>query len=96
MKTINTLEAIFIALISIIYAPFLNKCKLKLIKEDFKRYAEWAHHSYSLFSFYICFAENRGFRSVVYRRLGKARFLTNGFIRGMGNLYICTEDIGGA
>lgn len=27
--------------------------------------------------------------------LEKCRFLTNGFIRGMTNLYICTTDIGG-
>ena len=95
MKTIKSVEAIFIAIISFIYIPFLNKHRLELIKEDFLRFADWKHYSHSLFSFYVCFAEDRGFRSVIYRRLGKARFFTNGFIRGMGNLYICTEDVGG-
>lgn len=95
MKFVKCIQAFLFSLISIIYIPFLNKRKINLIKEDFKHMAVWKSCPYNLWSFFLCFAEYREFRSVVYRRLGKCRFLTNGFIRGMTNLYICTTDIGG-
>ncbi len=85
----------FILVISIVYIPFLNKRNLTLIKEDFKHFSTWKSYPFTLFSFYVCFAEYIEFRSVVYRKLNKARFLTNWLLKGMSNLYICTVDIGG-
>lgn len=38
---IRQLQSCFIALISIIYLPFLNKSKKKLIQSDFKRLCSW-------------------------------------------------------
>ena len=95
MILIMSIQAFLLSLISIVYIPFLNKHKISLIKEDFRHFAVWKSYPYNLSYFFLCLAEYREFRSVVYRRLGKCRFLTNGFIRGMTNLYICTTDIGG-
>lgn len=95
MKFLRKIQAIFIAIVAIIYIPFLTKRKILLIKEDFKHFANWKSLSYTIFPFFICFAEYKEFRSVVYKRLGKCRYLTNWIIKGMSNLYICTSDIGG-
>lgn len=95
MYYIRTFQAVFIAIVSIVYLPFLNKKKIQLIKEDFKHLCEWKSHSFTLFSFFVCFAYYKEFRSVIYRRLGWCRFLTSSFLKGMDCLFICTTDIGG-
>lgn len=38
MRLIRSVQAIFIAIISLVYIPFLNIQKLNLIKEDFKHF----------------------------------------------------------
>ncbi len=78
-----------------IYLPFLTRKKVSLIKEDFYHLCKWQNFQFNLFTFYLCFASIKQFRSVVYRRLGKCRFLTCGILKGMECLYICTTDIGG-
>lgn len=95
MKIIRSIQAVFILFISIIYIPFLNKKKVLLIKEDFKHFCEWKSYPYSVFYFFFCFASYKEFRSVIYKRLGKCRVLTNTFLKGQDCLYICTNDIGG-
>lgn len=95
MLYIRRIQALFIAVISIVYLPFLTKSKLNFIKEDFRHFCNWKSYKYNLLSFYFCFASYKEFRSVVYRRLGKCRFLTCGFLKGQDCLYICTRDIGG-
>lgn len=89
------IQALFIAVISIVYLPFLTRHKLTLIKEDFKHFCNWKSFKYNLLSFYFCFASYKEFRSVVYKRLGKCRILTCSFLKGQDCLYICTHDIGG-
>lgn len=61
-----------------IYLPFLTRKKVSLIKEDFYHLCKWQNFQFNLFTFYLCFASIKQFRSVVYRRLGKCRFLTCG------------------
>lgn len=95
MKTIRSIQAIFIAIAAIIYVPFLNKKNVSLIKEDFKHFTNWKSLSYTLWSFFIVFASYKEFRSVVYKRLGKIWILTSWIIKGQDCLYICTKDIEG-
>lgn len=95
MKLIRNIEAIFVIITSIVYIPFLNKQKISLIKEDFKHLCEWQNHSYSFFSFFVQFASQKEFRSIVYKRLGKSRILTSWLFKGQDCLYICTNDIRG-
>lgn len=68
MKTIRSIQAIFIAIAAIIYVPFLNKKNVSLIKEDFKHFTNWKSLSYTLWSFFIVFASYKEFRSVVYKK----------------------------
>lgn len=95
MNIIYSVQAIFVALFSIIYLPFLNRKKLSLIKDDFLHLCKWQSVSYNLLSFYVTFARMKEFRSIVYNRLGKCRILTCWLFRGQDCLYICTKDIGG-
>lgn len=95
MKIFYSIQAIFIALFSILYLPFLNKKKIFLIKEDFRHLCNWQSVNFTLFQFYVTFARMREFRSIVYNRLGKCRVLTNWLFHGQDCLYICTKNIGG-
>lgn len=92
---IRSIQAIFIAIISVVYLPFLNEKKIQLIKEDFKHFSELKSCPFTLSHFFICLAAYKEFRSVIYRRLGWCRFLTNGFLKGMDCLFIYTKNIGG-
>lgn len=94
-KFICTIQAVFIALVSIIFTPFLNKKKFRLIKADFKHFCIWKNIPFTLMYFFISLADCKEFRSVVYYRLGHCRFLTSWLLRGRECLYICTRDIGG-
>lgn len=93
-KYIRVIQAIFIALISIIFVPFLNKKKIWLIKADFKHFCIWKNIPFTLMHFFINLADYKEFRSVVYYRLGHCRFLTSWLLHGRESLYICTKDIG--
>lgn len=95
MKTIRSIQAIFLAFASIVYLPFLTKRKVNLIKEDFRHFSNWKSSPFTLMSFFGTFAAYKEFRSVVYKRLGKCRILTCWLIKGQNCLYICTNDIGG-
>ena len=95
MKIISCVFGFFIALLSVIYIPFLTKDRFLLIKEDFRHYCTWQSCNFSLFQFFVTFARIREFRSIVYHRLGKCRVLTNWFLKGQDCLYICTRNIGG-
>lgn len=49
---------------------------------------------FTLHYFFLCLAEFKEFRSIVYYRLGHCRFLTSWLLQGRESLYICTKDIG--
>lgn len=95
MKTIRTIQSIFIAILAVIYIPFLNEDKINLIKEDFNHFSNWKSLPFTLMEFFKTFASYKEFRSVVYKRLGKCRILTCWLLKGQDCLYICTNDIGG-
>lgn len=95
MRIIKCIKAILLAPILLVYLPFLNKTNYQLIREDFKHLCEWQKYSFTLFNFFICFADKKEFRSIVYRRFGRCSCLTNWLLKGMDCLFICTKDIGG-
>lgn len=41
MKIVYGIQAIIVAVFSVVYLPFLSKKKLSLIKEDFKHLCDW-------------------------------------------------------
>ena len=51
MLYIRRIQALFIAVISIVYLPFLTKSKLNFIKEDFRHFCNWKSYKYNLLSF---------------------------------------------
>lgn len=95
MKIVYGIQAIIVAVFSVVYLPFLSKKKLSLIKEDFKHLCNWQGKEYTLFSFYFTFAQMKEFRSIVYNLLGKCRILTSWLFHGQDCLYICTKDVDG-